>query len=196
MCSAALTLAPHCSASLLLCLRVRYIQIAIDTQSHLFAALKVLITLSASLLPQVRCIQIAIDNPANKGEMRVFNQFTEMFRCAAFALANKSNGAGPTRARCACSASSPRCSGVRLWGGDRVCGAMNDSGQGRGFATHALPCSALLPGPSAHASTTPCYMNCCSVNDVARIVTTEGKKLGLDVVVSAQNEIREFLAWW
>ena len=29
---------------------------------------------------QVRCIQIAIDNPAAKGEMRVFNQFTEMWR--------------------------------------------------------------------------------------------------------------------
>ncbi|GAX79449.1 hypothetical protein CEUSTIGMA_g6890.t1 [Chlamydomonas eustigma] len=27
----------------------------------------------------VRCIQIAIDNPANMGEMRVFNQFTEQF---------------------------------------------------------------------------------------------------------------------
>ncbi|KAL4419541.1 hypothetical protein ABPG77_006872 [Micractinium sp. CCAP 211/92] len=27
----------------------------------------------------VRCIQIAIDNPASKGEMRVFNQFTEMW---------------------------------------------------------------------------------------------------------------------
>eukprot|EP00882_Tetradesmus_deserticola_P000828 GHRQ01000901.1.p1 GENE.GHRQ01000901.1~~GHRQ01000901.1.p1 ORF type:complete len:478 (+),score=226.51 GHRQ01000901.1:152-1585(+) len=27
----------------------------------------------------VRCIQIAIDNPANKGEFRVFNQITEMF---------------------------------------------------------------------------------------------------------------------
>lgn len=27
----------------------------------------------------VRCIQIAIDNPANPGEMRVFNQFTEQF---------------------------------------------------------------------------------------------------------------------
>merc|ERR1712157_526965 len=27
----------------------------------------------------VRCIQIAIDNPAEKGEMRVFNQFTEQF---------------------------------------------------------------------------------------------------------------------
>jgi len=27
----------------------------------------------------VRCIQIAIDNPADKGEMRVFNQFTEQF---------------------------------------------------------------------------------------------------------------------
>ena len=28
---------------------------------------------------QVRCIQLAIDNPANNGEMRVFNQFTEQF---------------------------------------------------------------------------------------------------------------------
>lgn len=28
---------------------------------------------------QVRCIQIAIDNPAAAGEMRVYNQFTEQF---------------------------------------------------------------------------------------------------------------------
>ena len=28
---------------------------------------------------QVRCIQIAIDNPAPEGQMRVFNQFTEQF---------------------------------------------------------------------------------------------------------------------
>jgi len=28
---------------------------------------------------QVRCVQLAIDNPANNGEMRVFNQFTEQF---------------------------------------------------------------------------------------------------------------------
>ena len=27
----------------------------------------------------VEPLQIAIDNPANKGEMRVFNQFTEQF---------------------------------------------------------------------------------------------------------------------
>lgn len=27
----------------------------------------------------VRCIQLAIDNPAAKGEMRVFNQITEMW---------------------------------------------------------------------------------------------------------------------
>ena len=27
----------------------------------------------------VRCIQLAIDNPADKGEMRVFNQITEMW---------------------------------------------------------------------------------------------------------------------
>lgn len=28
---------------------------------------------------QVRCIQLAVDNPAGNGEMRVFNQFTEQF---------------------------------------------------------------------------------------------------------------------
>ncbi len=28
---------------------------------------------------QVRCIQIAVDNPAGRGEFRVFNQFTEQF---------------------------------------------------------------------------------------------------------------------
>lgn len=38
-------------------------------------------TLAASLV-QVRCVQIAIDNPAARGEFRVFNQFTEQFRCA------------------------------------------------------------------------------------------------------------------
>lgn len=27
----------------------------------------------------MRCIQLAIDQPANKGDMRVFNQFTEMW---------------------------------------------------------------------------------------------------------------------
>ena len=27
----------------------------------------------------MQCLQIAIDNPASKGEMRVFNQFTEQF---------------------------------------------------------------------------------------------------------------------
>lgn len=27
----------------------------------------------------MRCIQIAIDNPAEPGEMRVYNQFTEQF---------------------------------------------------------------------------------------------------------------------
>lgn len=27
----------------------------------------------------MRCIQLAIDNPANRGEMRVYNQFTEQF---------------------------------------------------------------------------------------------------------------------
>lgn len=28
---------------------------------------------------QVQCIQLAIDNPAANGEMRVYNQFTEQF---------------------------------------------------------------------------------------------------------------------
>ena len=28
---------------------------------------------------QVRCIQLAVDNPASHGEMRVYNQFTEQF---------------------------------------------------------------------------------------------------------------------
>lgn len=28
---------------------------------------------------QVRCVQLAIDNPADRGEMRVYNQFTEQF---------------------------------------------------------------------------------------------------------------------
>lgn len=41
-------------------------------------------TLDCPLIPllctQVRCVQIAIDKPAARGEMRVFNQFTEQFR--------------------------------------------------------------------------------------------------------------------
>ena len=28
---------------------------------------------------QVRCIQLAVDNPAAQGEMRVYNQITEQF---------------------------------------------------------------------------------------------------------------------
>lgn len=28
---------------------------------------------------QVRCVQIAIDNPAARGEMKIYNQFTEQF---------------------------------------------------------------------------------------------------------------------
>ena len=27
----------------------------------------------------MRCVQLAIDNPANRGEMKVYNQFTEQF---------------------------------------------------------------------------------------------------------------------
>jgi UDP-sulfoquinovose synthase len=31
----------------------------------------------------VRCIQLAVDNTAGAGEMRVYNQFTEQFRWGA-----------------------------------------------------------------------------------------------------------------
>mmetsp|Transcript_12276 Transcript_12276/g.26478 ORF Transcript_12276/g.26478 Transcript_12276/m.26478 type:complete len:473 (+) Transcript_12276:88-1506(+) len=41
----------------------------------------------------VRCIQIAIDNPAKRGEMRVFNQFTEQFSVNQLADVVKKEGA-------------------------------------------------------------------------------------------------------
>ena len=34
---------------------------------------------SITLCVQVRCIQLAVDNPAACGEMRVYNQITEQF---------------------------------------------------------------------------------------------------------------------
>ncbi len=40
----------------------------------------------------VRCIEIAINNPANAGEFRVFNQFTEMFSVADLAMKVKQAG--------------------------------------------------------------------------------------------------------
>jgi len=40
----------------------------------------------------VRCIQIAIDNPASKGEMRVFNQITEHFSVNDLATIVKTEG--------------------------------------------------------------------------------------------------------
>ncbi len=40
----------------------------------------------------VRCIEIAIANPANSGEFRVFNQFTEMFSVADLAMMVKKAG--------------------------------------------------------------------------------------------------------
>jgi UDP-sulfoquinovose synthase len=40
----------------------------------------------------VRCVEIAVNNPANAGEFRVFNQFTELFSIAD--LANKVKDAG------------------------------------------------------------------------------------------------------
>jgi UDP-sulfoquinovose synthase len=41
----------------------------------------------------VRCIQLAIDNPAQKGEMRVFNQITEMWSVNQLADLVKKEGA-------------------------------------------------------------------------------------------------------
>ncbi|WP_416675735.1 NAD-dependent epimerase/dehydratase family protein [Egbenema bharatensis] len=40
----------------------------------------------------VRCIEIAINNPANAGEFRVFNQFTEMFSVSDLAMMVKKAG--------------------------------------------------------------------------------------------------------
>ena len=40
----------------------------------------------------VRCVEIAINNPANAGEFRVFNQFTEMFNVADLAMTVKKAG--------------------------------------------------------------------------------------------------------
>ncbi|MFE4104710.1 NAD-dependent epimerase/dehydratase family protein [Almyronema epifaneia] len=40
----------------------------------------------------VRCIEIAVNNPANPGEFRVFNQFTEMFSIADLAMMVKKAG--------------------------------------------------------------------------------------------------------
>jgi len=40
----------------------------------------------------VRCVEIAIANPANQGEFRVFNQFTEMFSVGDLAMQVKKAG--------------------------------------------------------------------------------------------------------
>jgi len=40
----------------------------------------------------VRCIEIAVNNPANSGEFRVFNQFTEMFSVSDLAMTVKKAG--------------------------------------------------------------------------------------------------------
>ena len=42
---------------------------------------------------QVRCVQLAIDNPAQRGEFRVFNQFTEQFSVNDLASIVKRQGA-------------------------------------------------------------------------------------------------------
>lgn len=41
--------------------------------------MRTLLTMLALRPSHHRCIQLAIDNPASHGEMRVFNQFTEQF---------------------------------------------------------------------------------------------------------------------
>jgi UDP-sulfoquinovose synthase len=40
----------------------------------------------------VRCLQLAIDNPAAPGEMRVYNQFTEQFSVNQIAAIVKAEG--------------------------------------------------------------------------------------------------------
>jgi UDP-sulfoquinovose synthase len=40
----------------------------------------------------VRCVEIAVNNPANAGEFRVFNQFTEMFSVGDLAMMVKKAG--------------------------------------------------------------------------------------------------------
>ena len=45
------------------------------------------------MLAQVRCVQLAIDNPAKAGEFRVFNQFTEQFSVNQLAEIVKKGGA-------------------------------------------------------------------------------------------------------
>lgn len=43
-------------------------------------------------MSQVRCIQIAIDNPAARGEMKIYNQFTEQFSVNEIAALVKREG--------------------------------------------------------------------------------------------------------
>ncbi len=40
----------------------------------------------------MRCIQIAIDNPAARGEMKIYNQFTEQFSVNEIAALVKAKG--------------------------------------------------------------------------------------------------------
>ena len=44
------------------------------------------------LFAQVRCVQIAIDNPAARGEMKIYNQFTEQFSVNEIAALVKREG--------------------------------------------------------------------------------------------------------
>jgi hypothetical protein len=96
-------------------------------------------------------VQIAVDNPAPKGEMRVFNQFTEQFRWVDQGLGYVYVGRGPA--------------GLLI-----LHRSVPSS-----FIAFLHSCvffyfsSALLPPRS--------------VNDLARIVTAEGAKLGLEVKV-------------
>jgi hypothetical protein len=47
---------------------------------------------AAVVCAQVRCVQIAIDNPAARGEMKIYNQFTEQFSVNEIAALVKREG--------------------------------------------------------------------------------------------------------
>jgi nucleoside-diphosphate-sugar epimerase len=56
---------------------------------------------------QVRCLELAIANPAEKGEMRVFNQFTEQFSVNQLAELVKVQGAKVRAHACSCTSQCP-----------------------------------------------------------------------------------------
>ncbi len=58
---------------------------------HFCGSNSTFISMSAGWM-QVRCVQLAIDNPASQGEFRVFNQFTEQFSVRDLAAIVKRQG--------------------------------------------------------------------------------------------------------